>query len=138
MFESAELGHTTDKKVYDRAVPRLREELLELQEAVFETKRCPVVILIGGVDGAGKGETINLMNEWMDPHHIETHAFGDPTDEERERPPMWRYWRTPPPRAKIGIFLSAWHSEPIGDRALGVIKAAELERRLEEILRFEQ
>ena len=32
MFESAELGHTIDQETYDREVPKLREELLELQE----------------------------------------------------------------------------------------------------------
>ena len=31
-----------------------------------------LIVLIGGVDGAGKGETVNLLNEWMDPRHIRT------------------------------------------------------------------
>src|SRR5262249_1995501 len=93
MFESAELNHSVDKKTYDRAEPKLREEPLELQSAVLEAKRFPVLIIIGGVDGAGKGETVNLLNEWMDPRHIETHAFGDASDEERERPAIWRFWR---------------------------------------------
>jgi polyphosphate kinase 2 (PPK2 family) len=39
-------------------------------------------------DGAGKGETVNLLNEWMDPRHIVTYAFGPPSDEETARPPM--------------------------------------------------
>tara|TARA_B100000676_G_C18045307_1_gene827516 strand:- start:1791 stop:1958 length:168 start_codon:yes stop_codon:yes gene_type:complete len=47
-----------------------------------------VVVLIGGVDGAGKGETVNTLNFWMDPRQIETNAMGDPTQEERERPRM--------------------------------------------------
>jgi len=138
MFESAELGHAIDKKTYDRAEPKLREELLELQSTVLETKRFPVLIIIGGVDGAGKGETVNLLNEWMDPRHIETHAFGDASDEERERPAIWRFWRALPPKGKIGIFFGAWHSEPILDRVLANTKANDFERSLEEILRFEQ
>jgi polyphosphate kinase 2 (PPK2 family) len=44
-----------------------------------------VIILINGVDGAGKGETINLLNEWMDPRLISTCAFAAPSDEEREK-----------------------------------------------------
>src|SRR5512143_4216175 len=138
MFESAELGHTFDKKKYDSLEPKLREELLELQSAVLEARRFPVIVIIGGVDGAGKGETVNLLNEWMDPRHIETHAFGEASDEERERPPIWRFWRALPPRGKIGIFFGAWHTKPIVDRVLGATKAADLERSLEEILRFEQ
>jgi polyphosphate:AMP phosphotransferase len=138
MFESAELGHTIDKRQYARIEPKLREELLDLQGAVLERRRFPVIIIIGGVDGAGKGETVNLLNEWMDPRHIETHAFGEASDEERERPPIWRFWRALPPRGKIGIFFGAWHTRPIVDRVLGVTKAADLARSLEEILRFEQ
>jgi polyphosphate:AMP phosphotransferase len=74
----------------------------------------------------------------MDPRYIETHAFGEPSDEERERPPIWRFWRALPPRGKIGIFFGAWHTQPIVDRVLGVTKSAELDRSLEQILRFEK
>src|SRR5215470_9899492 len=128
MFESAELGHSVDKKTYDRAEPKLRAELLDLQGAVLEAKRFAVIVIVGGVDGAGKGETVNLLNEWMDPRHIETYAFGDPTDEERERPP----------KGKIGIFFGAWHSQPIIDRAMRRTKAVDFERSIEEIQHFEQ
>jgi polyphosphate kinase 2 (PPK2 family) len=107
MFESAELGHTIDKEIYDREVPPLRENLLNAQYDLWEHKRFPVIIVVGGVDGAGKGETVNLLNEWMDPRHIQTHAFPELSDEERERPYMWRFWRTLPPRGKIGILFGA-------------------------------
>ena len=75
-----------------------------------------MVILISGVRGAGKGETVNLLNAWMDPRHIHTHAFDNPTDEERDRPPMWRYWRALPPKGKIGMLFGSWYTAPIIDR----------------------
>ena len=71
-----------------------------------------MVILISGVDGSGKGETINVLYEWMDPRYISTLAFSTPTDEERERPYMWRYWRALPPKGRIGIFAGSWYSGP--------------------------
>ena len=101
MFESAEIGHKLGKKEYKREVPALRAALLNAQYDLGELKRFPVLIIIGGVDGAGKGETVNLLNEWMDPRHIHTHAFGPPSDEEAVRPPMWRFWRALPPTGKI-------------------------------------
>jgi polyphosphate:AMP phosphotransferase len=138
MFESAELGHTIDKEIYDRDVPLLRENLLNAQYDLWEQKRFPVIIVVGGVDGAGKSETVNLFNEWMDPRHIQTHAFPEPSDEERERPYMWRFWRTLPPRGKIGILFGAWHTAPIIQRVLGRTKAAKLDQAIEEITRFEK
>jgi polyphosphate:AMP phosphotransferase len=138
MFESAELGHKIDKATFDAEEPTLREALLEAQTDLLERAKFPVVILIGGVDGAGKGETVNLLNEWMDPRHIRTHAMGAASDEERERPPIWRFWRNLPPKGRIGIFFGSWYTAPIVDRVLGATKSAELDRSLEEIVRFER
>ena len=138
MFETAELGHAITDREYARAEPQLREALLKAQYALLAKKSCPVIIVIGGVDGAGKGETVNILNEWMDPRHIVSHAFGEMSDEERERPPMWRYWRALPPAGRIGVLFGAWHSDPIEDRVHGRIDDARLELALEEIVRFER
>ncbi|HEY3327700.1 MAG TPA: polyphosphate:AMP phosphotransferase [Novimethylophilus sp.] len=138
MFESAELGHTIDKETYKQEIPALREALLDAQYDLAELKKFPVIILIGGVDGAGKGETANLLNEWMDPRNIHTHAFGQPSDEEAERPHMWRYWRALPPKGKIGINFGSWYTDPIIKRAYGEIKNEGLTKALDEIVRFEK
>ena len=138
MFESAELGHSISKHTYAREVPKLREALLDAQYDLFQDGRFPVMVLIAGVDGAGKGETVNLLNEWMDPRHIRVAAFGEPSDEERERPRMWRYWRELPPKGKIGIFFGHWYTDPILDRVYRKTKQSELIERIEEIVRFEK
>lgn len=138
MFESAELGHRIDKATYDREEPRLREALLNAQFDLDQAKRFPVIIVIGGVNGPGKGETVNLLNEWMDPRHIRTHAFPEASDEERERPRIWRFWRALPPRGKIGVLFGAWHTQPIVERVYGRIGKADLTEAIAEIVRFEK
>lgn len=138
MFESAELGQKIDKETFEREEPRLREALLNAQFDLSQANRFPVVIVIGGVDGAGKGETVNTLNEWMDPRHIHTHAFPEPSDEERERPRMWRFWRALPPRGKVGMLFGAWHTQPIVDRVYGRIGKATLAQSIAEIVRFEK
>jgi polyphosphate:AMP phosphotransferase len=74
----------------------------------------------------------------MDPRHIRTNAMGEPTDEERERPPMWRFWRALPPKGTIGIFFGSWYTAPIIDRVGGRTKNADLEKSVQEIQRFEK
>ena len=138
MFESAELGHRIDKATWTKEVPALREALLAAQGDVLAAAKFPVILLVGGVDGAGKGETVNLLNEWMDPRHIQTHAMGDPSDEERERPGMWRFWRELPPKGKLGIFFGSWYTAPIVDRVLGTTGKGDLARSIDEIVRFEK
>jgi AMP-polyphosphate phosphotransferase len=138
MFESAELGHNVDKTTYERAVPALRAALLNAQYDLAEAVRFSALIVIGGVDGAGRGETVNLLNEWMDPRHIHTHAFPEPSGEEREHPRMWRFWRALPPKGKLGILFGAWHTEPIIKRVMREIKLAEVNAAIDEIVRFER
>ena len=137
MFESAELGHKIDKATYKAAVPALRAALLEAQVDLQENKKIPVVVLISGQDGAGKGETINVLYEWMDPRFISTLAFSMPSDEERERPPMWRYWRSLPPKGRVGIFAGSWYSDPIRQRILDEVSLKELDAQADQINRFE-
>lgn len=138
MFESAELGHKVDKETWSREEPVLRKALLDAQYALLEQKKTAVVVLIGGVDGAGKGETVNLLNEWMDPRHIQTHAFGPPSDEEDDRPHMWRFWRALPPRGRIGILFGSWYTDPIVQRATKKISQAALDQHIEAIRHFER
>ncbi|MFP5441787.1 MAG: polyphosphate:AMP phosphotransferase [Gammaproteobacteria bacterium] len=138
MFESAELGHQVDKETWDKEEPGLRSALLAAQYELLRQKKNAVVVLIGGVDGAGKGETVNLLNEWMDPRHIQTHAFSEPSDEENDRPPMWRFWRALPPRGRIGILFGSWYTDPIVNRVLGKSSKAALDQSIEEIRHFER
>ncbi|MEO7741916.1 MAG: polyphosphate:AMP phosphotransferase [Usitatibacter sp.] len=138
MFESAEIGHKLGKAEFKREVPKLRQRLLDLQYALLEKREFPVIILVNGVDGAGKGETVNLLNEWMDPRHIQTHAFGSADEAERRRPEMWRFWRALPPKGRIGILFGSWYTDPILQRVAGKGKRAIFARRLERIRHFER
>jgi len=138
MFESAELGHKIDKETYAKEVPLLREALLDAQLDMLRLAKFPVILLVGGVDGAGRGETVNLLSQWMDPRHIQTHGMGAPSDEERERPPMWRFWRVLPAKGKTGIFLGSWYTEPILEQVLNQEKRADMAQALDGIVRLEK
>jgi AMP-polyphosphate phosphotransferase len=137
MFEAAELGREIPKDEYKARVPTLRTELLEVQRQLTNA-RFPVIVVFGGVDGAGKGETVNLLNEWMDPRWIVTRAYGERSDEESERPEYWRYWRDLPRKGRIGLFLSSWYSRPILDRVYRRSRSADLDKELDRIAAFER
>lgn len=117
MFESAEIGHSIDKETYEKEVAVLREALLEAQYELKQQARFPVIILINGIEGAGKGETVKLLNEWMDPRLIRVESFLLPTDEELSRPPQWRFWRRLPPKGTTGIFFGNWYSQMLYARS---------------------
>ncbi len=61
-----------------RKEPALRAALPEAQLELAQTARCQVIILIGGLDGSGRGATVNLLNEWMDPATSRATAWASP------------------------------------------------------------
>jgi polyphosphate:AMP phosphotransferase len=137
LFEAAETGASVGRSEYKKRANALRQELLEAQTNLREAD-FPVVVMFAGVDGAGKGELTNLLNEWMDPRGIATRAFGEPTVPEAVRPKYWRFWRDLPPRGDIGLFLSAWYTDPLLQRVYGETTDVDLEAQLDEINAFER
>jgi polyphosphate:AMP phosphotransferase len=137
MFENAELGRTVTPAKYDAELPKLREKILN---AHFELrgKKFPVIVIVSGADGAGKGDLVHRLNEWLDPRGVETHAFWQPSDEEIERPPYWRFWRALPGRGRIGIFFGSWYSDPIVRRVHGELKRSAFDADLDRIAAFEK
>jgi len=136
MFEAAELGHKISKQEFNEEAPQLHTRLLEVQRVLAETD-IPVIIIVSGVEGAGKGTVVNRLNEWLDSRGIETNAFWDETDEERERPPYWRFWRSLPARGSIGIMFGSWYTKSIIDHVYGKSNEQEYQRQLQRIANFE-
>ena len=137
MFEVAEVGHNVSKRAFDEVAPDLRLALVDVQQTLRGAD-FPVIVIFAGVDGAGKSEIANLLGEWMDPRWIVTRTYDAPTDDEAARPPFWRYWRDLPGHGRTGVYLSAWYSRPLVERAYGRLKRAAFERELERIAAFER
>ncbi|MCL4808042.1 MAG: polyphosphate:AMP phosphotransferase [Thermoanaerobaculia bacterium] len=137
MFESAELGRKLSKEEYAAELPALRARLLAAQFAL-RTTRVPVIVVIAGADGSGKGDTVNRLLEWLDPRGVETNVFGPRTDEERDRPAAWRFWRTLPARGRIGIFFGSWYTEPILRRTIGKMGRSRFDADLARVAFFEK
>jgi polyphosphate:AMP phosphotransferase len=137
VFDTAELGQHVGKAEYKQRELQLRASLLELQYRSLELARFPVIIDFAGVDGAGKGTTVNLLNKWMDPRWIRVIGYREPTAEERARPRFWRYWRDQPPKGRTGVYLSGRYSTVLLDRVYGKLDHGEFDDRLSEIIRYE-
>ncbi len=137
MFETAELGQAITQKDFQKTAPHIREQLLQLQERLRRQKEFQVLLVFAGVDGAGKSESVALLNQWMDARWLATCAYDELSNGERERPEFWRYWRDLPPRGRIGMFLSAWYSRPLLDRVYRNIDEVTFIKHLERITTFE-
>src|SRR5690606_28072665 len=109
-FEQAESDPEISKEEARPLITELRTELLKAQYARLENPQRSLLIVVAGIDGAGKGATVNLINEWMDSRHIRTLAFGPPSQEEAQFPFLWRYWKHLPAKGRTGIVFGSWYA----------------------------
>ncbi|HSG90892.1 MAG TPA: polyphosphate:AMP phosphotransferase [Pseudomonadales bacterium] len=132
MFEAAETGRKLTKDEFRTLGAELRTELLAAQFRARDAK-VPVIVIVSGVEGAGKGEVVDRFDEWLDTRGLDVRAFWDETDEERDRPGWWRYWRAMPARGEISVFFGSWYTRPIVDHAFDRIDDGEFDRQMRRV-----
>jgi polyphosphate:AMP phosphotransferase len=94
---------------YEYELPKLRDRLLDAQFELRESRVRAVAVIVTGIPGAGRSEVVNELLGWLDPKFVTVYGFGAPNDVERERPPLWRYWRVMPPKGRIAILHAGWY-----------------------------
>jgi polyphosphate:AMP phosphotransferase len=137
MFGAAEVGNRIDKATFKRDVPKVRAELLQMQRAIAQSPLAPVVH-IGGGDELGKVSALGTLLGWLDARGVESVALPAPSDEERERPRFWRFWRLLPPRGQMAVLIGSWYTNPIVDRVYGRMDDVTFEREMRRIRDFER
>ncbi|MDD7909593.1 polyphosphate:AMP phosphotransferase [Pseudovibrio exalbescens] len=139
MFQSAAIPQHLHTKEFSKRVPDLRAELLKIQHKLRDDKAFSTLILVGGLDGAGKGAAISRLFEWMDNRYLFCNAYQmKATEEERLRPYFWRYWRDLPARGETAIVFGSWYQAPMREAVKGELDDDAFERELAAINRFER
>jgi polyphosphate:AMP phosphotransferase len=137
MFEATKVGRKVRKQDFKAQVPELRTELLDVQRRLANSG-VSVIVIVSGIEAAGKGQVVDRLNEWLDTRGVQTWAFWDESDEERERPRYWRFWKAMPPRGEIGILFGGWYQDPLERHMHGKCDDQELEAELARIEDFER
>lgn len=137
MFEYAESDPSISRAQAKKTIEQLRTRLLNAQYQLLENKDRALLVLVGGIDGAGKGDTINLLNDWMDARYIHTMAFAPPTQDEQAYPPMYRFWRALPSRGEMGIVFGSGYAPLLREAAKKEPDADLLERMVLAARRYE-
>ncbi len=137
MFETVSKAQSLDQDTFDAAVDARRMRLIDLQQRL-RLEPCPVFVQFAGIKGSGQLQVANTLTHWMDPRWIHVQAFGEPTDEEREQPPYWRYWRALAPAGSIGLYFHAWWDRVVQNRVSDVLDEDAYTAALEQVERFER
>ena len=102
--EFARLRGRTLKKRAVQLLADSRQALAQAQELLWASDACSVLVVLQGMDAAGKDGIVKHVMAGMNPSGCEVHAFKQPSAEELKHGFLWRYWQRVPARGRIGIF----------------------------------
>ena len=136
MLEKVDLSLTVSKMVYKRRIAQLQERLYDLVHAAFQ-RRIPSMIVFEGWAAAGKGGTINVLTERLDPRGVRVVPISPPRSAEMRYPWMWRYWQKIPAYGQTVIYDTSWYRRVLIDRVGKTVKKNAWKEAYQDIVEFE-
>ena len=121
---------------YDADLLALQERLARIQVAHIMRGRSAIIALEGW-DASGKGGAINRLTAGWDSRWFEVWPISAPSEEERVRHFLWRFWKRLPGKGEINIFDRTWYGRVLVERVEGFCSEPEWKRAYDEINEFE-
>lgn len=121
------------EEVAKASLVRRRKALGELQEVLFASQRNSVLIVLQGMDTAGKDGTISHIFSGINPQGCDVASFKVPTPLEARHDFLWRCHQKVPPKGMIGVFNRSHYEEVLAPRVHKSITAKQARTNMEEI-----
>jgi polyphosphate kinase 2 (PPK2 family) len=137
MLEKIDLTKKLPNKEYKTVMPTLRNRLYDLQKACWDAK-IPSIIIFEGWDAAGKGTSINMLTQRLDPRGFKLHAIQAPRTYETHMPWLWRFWLKLPNYGEMGIFDRSWYGRVGVERVEEFTPEEQWRRGYRDIVDFER
>ena len=125
-----------DKGVYEKALLKLQERLVQMQLWVREEGR-RVVVVVEGRDAAGKGGVIQRITQYLNPRWCRIAALPAPNDRERTEWYFQRYIAQLPAGGEMVLFDRSWYNRAGVERVMGFCSDEEYNRFLRQCPAFE-
>ncbi|ERS33409.1 PPK2 family polyphosphate kinase [Cutibacterium granulosum] len=132
-----------DKETTKDAAAQMGEQLSALQERLFARGRVNadsarrVLVILQGMDTAGKGGVVRHTFGLLDPQGVQLAAFKAPTKEELSHDFLWRIRRELPDAGMIGVFDRSHYEDVLVARVDELVEPEVWRRRYDRINRFE-
>jgi len=131
------LGLKNDEKS-QKMLQKLIARLDELQYLLYASKKYSLLIVLQGIDGAGKDGTIRHVMSGVNPQGCRVTSFKAPSAEEAAHDFLWRIHNAIPDRGEIGIFNRSHYEDVLVVRVHKLVPESIWSRRYKEINRFER
>ena len=137
MLEKVDLTLELSKKEYKRRLDASGGNLTLLQRSTFAAG-IPIVILLEGWDASGKGTSVNLLAQYLDPRGFRINATIGATSIENQMPWLWRFWQKLPNYGEFAIFDRSWYGRVLVERVEKLIPPDSWREAYQDILEFER
>jgi PPK2 family polyphosphate:nucleotide phosphotransferase len=126
-------GEFSDKAAMDATTATHAKQLDDLQELFYASQSKALLIVLEGMDTAGKDGTIRHIFSGVNPQGCDVASFKVPTQLEQRHDFLWRCHAQVPPKGMIGIFNRSHYEDVLSPVVHGDISGKEAERHMEEI-----
>jgi len=129
-------GWKKDKPMEEDLAGSIRK-LDALQYVMYAERKHALLVVLQGMDGAGKDGTIRHVMTGLNPQGCRVTSFKVPTPEEAAHDFLWRIHRAVPPLGDIGIFNRSHYEDVLVSRVHNLVPKAVWSRRYDDINAFE-
>jgi PPK2 family polyphosphate:nucleotide phosphotransferase len=128
------------KKTQEASLPILTKhlkQLTDLQEVFYASQQYALLIVLQGMDTAGKDGTIRHIFSGVNPQGCDVTSFKTPAPLEARHDFLWRIHAAVPARGMIGIFNRSHYEDVLYPRVHGAIDGKQARDRFDDINHFE-
>ncbi len=122
----------------DERLQELSTELRQLQELMFAAKTHAILVILQGMDAAGKDVTIDNVFSAANPQASKVQAFSEPSKEEQAHHFLWRADQATPPLGELMIFDRSFYEQLVLGQVNDDVPEQDLRRRFAHTRDFEQ
>jgi PPK2 family polyphosphate:nucleotide phosphotransferase len=115
-YDPASTGPYKDKNEAQSKLAKDVEKLAELQDVLYASQKCALLIVLQGMDTAGKDSIIKHVMSGMNPQGVHVKSFKQPSIEELRHDFLWRAVEPLPGRGYIGIYNRSYYEEVLVTR----------------------
>ena len=130
--------HGWDKDAANDETETVLERLTDLQDRLWAEQKRSVLVVLQGIDAAGKDGTIRKVMTAFNPQGCPVSSFKVPTPEELAHDFLWRIHKRVPGKGEIGIFNRSHYEDVLVVRVHELVPEDTWRARFEQIRRFEE
>ena len=127
-----------DKATTQLTIFPMAEQLAELQNRLWARNDQSVLVVLQGIDTAGKGGTVKRVFGAVNPAGLRVTSFKAPNEAELDRDYLWRIHKEVPAGGEIGVFDRSHYEDVLAVRVMGLVPEDVWRRRYAHINAFEE